>query len=186
MRTKRGSHHFTHLSGFTLLESVVALVIAAVLASATVPAARRMLAHYQLQGAQNELIAALQHARYQAIHSRRRTVLCPSTDGRQCLDSIHWERGWALGNYRSNQADQWDGPPLLTHAGYAQLNIISTEGRKRVRFQPDGSAGGSTVTFTLCRPGQTQEALALTISNQGRVASAKVKPADAANCAASS
>lgn len=183
MRTTQRAYQLHRHGGFTLIEGVIALVITAVLVSVAAPAAGQMLARYRLATAQIELIAALQHARGVAISSGRRTLFCPTANGRRCIDSTHWEHGWAVGHYRSTKADQLDGPPLLVNDGHARLVIASTNGRRYVRFQADGTAGGSDITFTLCRRGHPDEALALTVSNMGRAASAKAKAVNAASCA---
>jgi len=171
-------------AGFTLVESVVVLIVLAVLIGAAVPAMGQMLARYQLTTAQLDLIATLQYTRNLAVISGRPKLFCPISASEQCAGDTRWERGWAIGNYRTGNADQLDGPPTLVNVGYNRVVILSTSGRKNIRFQPSGSAGGSTVTFTLCRKGHAEDALALTVSNVGRVASAKAKPDEAAKCGA--
>lgn len=185
MRTLEEAYHSPRYGGFTLIEAIIALAITAVLLGVAVPAMDRMLAHHQLVTAQDELIASLQHARYQAISSGRHTLLCPSSNGQQCVDGTHWERGWAAGTYRSTSASQLDGAPTLVNAGYPRLIIVSSDGRQRIRFQPNGRAGGSNVTFTLCRAGHAEDALGLTLSLTGRIATNKVTADAARLCAAS-
>lgn len=185
MRTGREAYHSRRHDGFTLIEAAVVLAMTAVLLGIAMPAMGRMLAHYQLITAQIELMASLQHARSLAITSGRRTLLCPSMNGRQCMDSVHWERGWAAGRYRSTQASQLDGPPVLVHAGYARLIIVSSDGRTRIRFQPSGTAGGSNATFTLCHADHAEDALALRLSLTGRIAASAATPKEAKLCAAS-
>lgn len=146
-------------AGFTLIEAIVAMTVAAVLLCVAVPALGGMLARQRLVTAQIELVAALQHARSAAITGRQRTLFCPN-------------------------ADQLDGPPSQVHDSYRRLIITSTAGRKRVRFQPDGTTGGSNVTFVLCRPGHQEDALAITVSNMGRVANKKPADDEASRCAA--
>lgn len=172
-------------AGFTLIESIVALAVAAVVMAIAVPAMSAMLARYQLTTAQLDLIATLQHARSLAVSGGRPKLFCPSFDGQHCADVTRWERGWIVGNYRSGNADQLDGLPTLMGGGYQRVIMLSTSGRKSIRFQATGTIGGSNVTFTLCRKGHADDALALTVSNVGRVASAKAKADDAALCAAS-
>lgn len=184
MRISQEGYQPRQSAGFTLIESIVVLIVAAVLIGIAVPAMSQMLARYQLSTAQLDLIATLQYTRNLAVISGRPKLFCPLSASQQCANDTHWERGWAIGNYRIGNADQLDGPPTLVNAGYNRLIILSTGGRKSIRFQPSGSAGGSTVTFTLCRKGHAEEALALTVSNVGRVASAKPKADDAASCAA--
>lgn len=182
--SQKGYQPWRH-AGFTLLESIVALVVAAVAMAIATPAISRMLARYQLSTAQLDLIAALQHTRSLAKTSGRPKLFCPSLDGRRCAGVTYWERGWAIGNYRSGRADQLDGLPLLASGNNQRVAIRITSDRKSIRFQPAGTAGGSPATFTLCRKGHAEDALALTVSNVGRVASAKAKADEAALCAAS-
>jgi len=179
----RTAYSTTAQRGFTLVESVLVMVILAILFCLAVPALNGLLARQRLTTAQADLIAALQHARGLAATSRRRILFCPSRDGQRCADDTHWEKGWIIGPYRSSNAEQLDGLPLRVHDDYAGLIITSTSGRKRIRFQPDGTSGGSTVTFILCRPGHAEDALAIKLSNVGRVVGAKVAADEAAQCA---
>lgn len=169
--------------GFTLVEQVMVLTILGVLLGIAAPAMGGLLARQELAAGQMELAAALQHARALAVSSRRRILLCPSRDGVQCTDDTHWEGGWALGRYRSTNADQLDGLPSFVHAGYRRLSMVSTAGRKRVRFQPDGTTGGSNTSFVLCRKGSAEGALAITVSNMGRIAGSKANSDQATVCA---
>lgn len=172
-------------AGFTLVEQVVVVTVLAVLLGMAIPAMGGLLARHELASAQMELAATLQHARALAVSSRRRVLLCPSRDGQQCTDDTHWESGWALGRYRSSNADQLDGLPTLVHAGYRRLTMVSTAGRKRVRFQPDGTTGGSNISFTLCRAGTAAGALSITVSNMGRVSGSNATADQARSCAQS-
>ncbi|WP_109124930.1 GspH/FimT family pseudopilin [Dyella sp. C11] len=169
--------------GFSLIEQIAVLLVLAVLVSAAIPALGGLVARHRLLTAQYQLVASLQHARALAISSRRRVLLCPSPGGTQCVDDVHWEHGWATGFYQAGHADQLSGPSVLVHGAHARLTIVSSAGRKVVRFQPDGTAGGSTTTFTLCRRGIADGALAVTVSNVGRVAGAKPTEAYVAQCA---
>ena len=185
MNSSKQGYQPRRSAGFTLLESIVVMVVVAVMVVIAVPALGRMRARYQLSTAQLDLVASLRHARSLAVSSGRPKLLCPSSDGRHCAGGTRWERGWAVGNYRSGNADQLDGSPKLTSGGYQRMTMRIMSDRKSIRFQPTGTAGGSPATFTLCRKGHAEDALALTVSNVGRVAGATANADAAALCAAS-
>jgi type IV fimbrial biogenesis protein FimT len=171
--------------GFTLIEQIATLVVAITLACIAAPALSRLGNRSRLQAAQMELFSSLNHARGLAVTSGRRTLLCPSREGQRCDDGLHWEGGWLVGHYRSNQAEQLDGAPRLVAHGDSHLTILSTAGRIRVRFQSDCTAGGNNVTFTLCVRGQAEGALTVVASNAGRVYGGKASTDQGKLCATS-
>ena len=171
--------------GFTLIEQMVVTAIVAVLACVAAPALGHLVARNRLQVAQSDIMAALQQAREMALRSGHRAMLCPTSDGKQCADGVRWETGWLAGHYRSDRADQFDAAPILADRGHERLTIISTTGRKRIRFQSDGTAGGSNTTFTVCLIGEPDGALVVLVSNAGRIYGKKASAEQANRCATS-
>lgn len=169
--------------GYTLMEQILVIAMAAGLAFLAVPALGNLAARSQLLATQSDLLAALQQARGLAVHTRLRAMLCPTRDALHCSDELHWEGGWLVGHYRVDRADQLDGPPIFVVEGRGQLTILSTVGRRRIRFQADGSAGGSNATFTVCRRGQAENTLAITVANSGRIYATRATPDQAQSCA---
>ena len=113
----------------------------------------------------------------------RRVVFCPSVDAASCAQSTHWEHGWVLG-VDGDHDNQPDGTPRYTGgARKARVAIRSSVGRQLVRFQPDGSAGGSNLTLTFCNTDAAAPALNVIISNSGRVRGAPASDAQAQACA---
>jgi type IV fimbrial biogenesis protein FimT len=174
---------YRHQGGFTLFEQILAGMITITLACMAAPAMAHLLSRSRLQAAQLDLVSALHHTRALAATTGRRTMLCPTRDGQRCVSDQHWEGGWLIGHYRTGQSDLLHGKPLLTGPRHEQVTILSTAGRPRVRFQSDGSAGGSTVTFTLCLRGRADGALSVAVSNSGRIRNAEVKPENVRDCA---
>ncbi len=162
-------------AGMTLIEQIIVLGIISALTSMAVPPIHRLLNRNQLQVAQLDFIAALMHARETAVISGRRTLLCPSGDGRRCSGALRWEGGWLLAHDRDGD-HQPDGTPLYVgHAYKAGLTVISSVRRRYVRFSPDGRAGGSNLTLLFCNKDPAGQALSVVVSNAGRV---RGSPAD--------
>ena len=168
--------------GFSLIEQVMVLAIAGVLAGIALPSLHHLLHRDRLQVAQVDFITALQHSRSTAAMTGKRTVFCPSADGSRCSRDSQWQRGWLLGHDVDGD-HQPDGRPSYTHAAYAPgLRIASSNGRRDVRFRPDGSAGGSNLTLLLCEPDGNGPVLSVVVSNAGRVRGAPATAAQAASC----
>lgn len=167
--------------GISLIEQIMILAIIGTLAGVALPSLRHVLGRNRLQVAQSDFMTALQHARSRAATSGKRTLFCPTPDGRQCSGGTRWEHGWLIG-HDTDGDHQPDGGPSYTRAAYAGLHITSSRGRHDVRFQPDGSAGGSNLTLVFCEPGSKRSALAVVVSNAGRVRGAPATPAQTARC----
>jgi type IV fimbrial biogenesis protein FimT len=66
--------------GFTLIELMVTLAVAAILVAAAIPGFQSIVNSNRLAGASNELVAGLQTARMEAIRRGRRAVVCASAN----------------------------------------------------------------------------------------------------------
>lgn len=167
----------------TLIEQIMVLVIIATITGMAIPAMGKLLDRNQLQVAQTDFIAALQHTREAAVFSGKRTLFCPSTDDNHCSDGVRWEHGWLLG-HDADRDDQPDNGPLYIGPRYeGKLVIVSNAGRHIVRFHPDGSASGSNLTLLFCQPSSADRALAVVVSNAGRIRGAPASAAQIAACA---
>lgn len=65
-------------SGFTMIELMVAIVVAAILLAVAVPSFETTINSGRLSGAANEMMAGLQSARMEAVRTNRHVVLCLS------------------------------------------------------------------------------------------------------------
>ena len=169
--------------GASLIEQIMVLAIIASLAGMATPPLRKMLSRSQSQTAQSDFISALRHARETAVTSGKQTLFCPTVDGAHCSDAVRWESGWLLA-HDANLDNQPDNSPIFKGSGYAsKLAILSSNGRRFVRFQPDGSASGSNLTLLFCNPASAENVLSVVIANSGRVRGAPATSDQAAACA---
>lgn len=80
--------------GFTLVELMVALSIAAILLSIAVPSYSGSRLSSQLRASANDLIGSINLARSEAIKSGTTVSLCASSDGQTC--GGEWDDGWIV------------------------------------------------------------------------------------------
>lgn len=93
-----------HNVGFTLVELMITLAVAAILATAAVPSFISMIASNRVTSASNELVTALNLAKSEAVRSGRDTLLCKSNNGVDCGGA--WSNGWLLYQLKDDGSKQ--------------------------------------------------------------------------------
>jgi type IV fimbrial biogenesis protein FimT len=84
------------VSGFSLVELMVVIMVAAVLMAIGVPSYRYVTNSNRISSEVNGLLGDLQFARSEAIKEGVRVMVCPSTDQQKCATSTTWDRGWIV------------------------------------------------------------------------------------------
>ncbi len=170
--------------GFTLIELMMTLAVLAILTAAAAPAFGNLISSTGARASRSNLTTALNTARIFAASRTAYVVVCPSADRQYCGHTTEWQHGWLIFIDADHDGLRDDSEELLA-VGEGQpdgVAIVSTAGRTRVDYHPDGSAAGSNVTFTVCDRRGAAEASALVINNAGRVRSGEPTPAAAAAC----
>ena len=128
--------------GFTLMELLVALAIAAILFAIGVPTFRNVATGSQLSSAANDLLASIQLARSEAIKRNVEVSICPSSDGLVCDLGEDWEIGWIV-HQGATVIQRQEGLP----AGY---RMTQAGGTTELTFEAIG-IGGIPAVITACR-----------------------------------
>lgn len=171
--------------GLTLIELLIVLSIAAIMAVIGMPALGSMLARSHRQSAEGALQASLMHAREMAITRHIQVVVCPSADHRTCAAWDDWQDGWMIAADADRDRKPDAGAPLTVfNAMPAQTRVRSSSGRPRIVFHPDGSAPGSNAQLTICQLGDTHGGNAVIVSNSGRVRTGDAEPDRLKDCLA--
>lgn len=143
--------------GFTLLELMVTVAIAAVIMSIAVPASKDLQAKIRVNSTANELADALKNARSDAVTARQ------SISFTQVASASSWASGWQatmiLNGVTSTRQVNSSLPVTITIA-------VNPTTQTAVRFEAltgmvqnvDGTAlSGTGVTFTVCDSNSANE-----------------------------
>lgn len=161
---------YPRVCGFTLLELMITLAVAAILVTAVVPAFSQLLASTRITTSINELMTHIHLARSEAIKRGTQVGICPSENGTTCLGSVGWSRGWIV--FIDENWDENRNPTervLGLHGAMPPQITIHPGRRARIVYEADGTlAGVFNGTFELCDVNNAAEPKAIIISVIGR------------------
>lgn len=152
MSHKRASH-----TGFTMVELVVTLAVVAIIVAMAMPSFTGLINSNRLTSQANEIVAALQSARMDAIRRNAPAYFCSSNNNATCTNTSPWT-GWIVYTDvdRDNAVDAGELLRTGTVKGPVSVVVSSAIKNNRVAFRPDGMAreGGVLLsgTFRVCMP----------------------------------
>lgn len=133
--------------GFTLLELMITIAVAAILVGLAVPSFQYVINVGRVTAPANELLAGIQVARMEAIRRGTRTVVCRSNNADAATPACStaggaWP-GWVV-FVDTNGNDVLDGGEAILRSGViaapAVLNVSNNISNQRMIFRPDGLA----------------------------------------------
>lgn len=83
-------------SGFTLIELMVTLAVAAIALGIAIPSFNQTMRNNSSSALGSELAGALNYARSEAVKRAKRVSICASNDGATCLAANNWKEGWLV------------------------------------------------------------------------------------------
>ena len=170
-------------AGYTLVEVLVTLTIAAILVSIALPGMRTMVQNDRQMTQTNTLVMALNAARSEARKEDVTVNVCPSTDGLTC-NTANWASGWIA--LSTAPVAGFAGPIIVAPALPAGTTLSARSsangvpggpGINTVTFLPNGMAQMDGVPFlyaefTMCDSRGAAQAHSVELSPAGQVASA--------------
>jgi len=163
--------------GFTLLEALITLAIAALL-SLVFPDLRNLLLNSRMTAQVNGLIHDMHLARSEAITQGTQVILCKSRDQQRCSRDSRWDEGWILfSDFNHDEALDEGELVLLRHGRLDKQTGLHYAGFRSHRFITFYSNGFTNVngTFTFCDTRGTGAARAVILSKTGRIRTSRTK-----------
>lgn len=146
----------TRPNGFSLLELMITLSVAAILLVIAVPSFRGLMNRSRVSSASNELLSSLAYARTEAVTRGQLVSMCPSTDDKSCSGDATFEPGWIVYTYPAGAASAGktynDGKDLLLRATTARTGVsVRAKSSDVITFGQQGQLKPSTpLTFVTC------------------------------------
>jgi type IV fimbrial biogenesis protein FimT len=168
--------------GFTLIELIITMVIAAIVVTIGVPSFRNIILNNTRVAQVNEFVGALNLARSEAAKSGLRATICRSADGATCATDTTgvWGSGWIVYVDRNQDSSLSSGETIKVQGSIPQSFTLQTSGAltqsvtylaNGTLFSP-GSIDAATCqgVFKLCDYRGVDQARFIEISVTGRVA----------------
>lgn len=126
--------------GFTLVEMLIAIAIAAILLAIAVPSYNGSRLNSQLRASSNDLIGSINLARSEAIKGGSAVTMCASANGETCGGG--WNQGWVV--------LRGDDVLHVVSAIPTSFRLTELSGTASLQFQSTG-VDATPASFTLCR-----------------------------------
>jgi type IV fimbrial biogenesis protein FimT len=182
-----GMATFARASGFTMIEMLMTMVIAAVLLGLAVPSFRYVTNSNRIAGEINGLLGDLQLARAEAIKEGRNVTVCVSANGTSCTNSTSWQSGWIVFSDPANTGVPAVGSVLRTQKTFSGSDTFTSNGIIKVTFNREGYAAGvadgTLITLHDSTPPTDAWTRCLTLNLVGQMTTEKVgDPANVTPC----
>lgn len=153
-----------HLRGFTIIELMMTLAVAAVILTLGVPSYQSFLRNARLIEQTNAIVVDLQLARSEALKRRQPIMLCRSANPTAGTPSCggtdnDWSSGWLVFVDANGDGSYSPADDSLLRAREATLNTVKIKANSTadssmgISYRYDGRLGipvGATARFTVC------------------------------------
>ncbi len=137
-------------TGFTLIELIITVAIAAIVMAIGIPSFRETIRENRLTTYNNQFITALNLARSEAIKRGSITTLC-SSDGSTCKPG-GYQQGWIVFRNPTNATSPVDAASIIRVFEKLPEGMTLTGSADSVSYNSIGI--GTAVTWNLCKDGK--------------------------------
>ncbi len=157
-------------TGFTLIELMITLAIAVILMTVAVPSFNDTVTNNRITTQTNDLVAALNLARMEAIHRGTSVSICPSSDQSSCSGSNDWSTGWIVYEDTNVTGSTAVTELIRTWSSLSgSPSVAASNSATFLRYAADGSLGSiRSIAHQVSNCADTQRRV-ISISAPGRV-----------------
>lgn len=153
--------------GFTLIELMVTLAIAAILLTVGVPSFSDTIKNNRLIAQTNKFVGSVALARSEGVKTAQTVNMCPANATyTACSGNTNWSTGWIVWiDLNGNATIQANEIRQIVEA--LPASITFTAGLSAYTFTPQGAAGG-TDTLVMCddRTGETGRRIQIRVTGR--------------------
>ncbi len=125
-------------SGFTLVELLVTLAVAALMLAWAVPSFKNLLDNNRMATRVNDFVSGINLARTEAIKQGQQGIVCISNNGTGCTGGTDWGVGWLA--FVDVDEDGAPDPAEIVRTGEATEGDLDFGGNlDTIAFNPDGT-----------------------------------------------
>lgn len=160
-------------SGFTLMETLITLVIASILVTAAVPAMQDFIVRNRMTAEVNTFIASLNLARSEAVKRLQNVKVCPANSNfTACIDGTNWQGGWMVFIDKNDDGIVTSGSDVILQRNPALPSRFTISGTQSAfSYDPTGQLynAGTNGSYTFCDTNNVAQGRIVKVSNVGRV-----------------
>ena len=157
--------------GFTLVELLITLVLAAILTTVAVPSFNTTIKNNRLVTQTNLLIASFNLARSEAVKRAQAVNVCASNAAQTaCSGGTDWSQGWVVWADQDASNTLNNNNEIIKVSEALPTNTTLTANNSQVQYTAQGAlnVGGANPSFTVCDDRSGETGRRILVRNTGR------------------
>ena len=158
--------------GFTLLELMVTVGVAAILLSVGVPSFRSVIMDNRLVRDSNQFVASINLARSSAVRFQRNATICPSANFNAavptCAATTDWSNGWIVWVDKDRDGATDANEILAVHPPIDDTTAFSSATAALFSYDARGFGASPADNLTMCDNRSGETGRSIKVNNVGR------------------